>query len=162
MPAMKIWAQLTYRFEDMTEMINGAFTKDLGEHLSSAMGRQHETLHKINQELEKIFHMLHKNFTTIKSRIPFLRSSPFQAQDHQAKSQDQQGRLSCASIHGSRFETPPFTHVTLQALLDQEFVPKTPEADLDSSDMLNILQGSLAWPIHTRQAHGYYGGVLER
>ena len=48
---------------------------------------------------------------------------------------------SCVSLHGSRFEPPPSTYVALQAMLDQEFVPNTPGAVLDSAGMLNILQG---------------------
>ena len=46
-------------------------------------------------------------------------------------------------MHGSRFEPPPSTCVALQAVLDQEFVPNTPGAVLDSAGMLNILQGAL-------------------
>ena len=46
-------------------------------------------------------------------------------------------------MHGSRFVLPSSTHVALQAMLDQEFVPNTPEAVLDSAGMLNILQGAL-------------------
>jgi hypothetical protein len=32
---MQMWAKLTYRFEGMTEMINGALMDDLGEVPSS-------------------------------------------------------------------------------------------------------------------------------
>ena len=46
-------------------------------------------------------------------------------------------------MHGSRFEPPPSMYVALQAMLDQELVPSTPGAILDSADMLNILQGAL-------------------
>ena len=41
------------------------------------------------------------------------------------------------------FCTPASTHVALQAMLDQEFVPDTPGSVLDSAGMLNILQGAL-------------------
>src|SRR6056300_1688242 len=50
---------------------------------------------------------------------------------------------SCVSMHGSRFALPLSTHVVLQAMLDQEFVPNIPGAVLDSAGMLNILQGAL-------------------
>lgn len=47
------------------------------------------------------------------------------------------------SLHGARFEPSSSAHVALQAILDQEFVPNTPGAVLDSGGMLNILQGTL-------------------
>ena len=59
----------------MTEMINGAFMDDLGELLSSVTGNQRKTLYEIDQEFEKMCEMLLKNFATIKSLMPFLRSS---------------------------------------------------------------------------------------
>ena len=71
----QMWAKLIYRFEGMTEMINGAFMDDLGELLSSVTGQQRKTLYEIDQEFEKMCEMLLKNFATIKSLMPFLRSS---------------------------------------------------------------------------------------
>ena len=38
MESTQMWAKLIYRFEGMTEMINGAFMDDLGELLSSVTG----------------------------------------------------------------------------------------------------------------------------
>ena len=70
-----MWAKLIYRFEDMTEKINGAFMEDLGELLSSVTGHQRKMLYEIDQEFEKMCEILLKNFATIKSLMPFLRSS---------------------------------------------------------------------------------------
>ena len=75
MESTQMWAKLIYRFESMTEMINGAFMDDLGELLSSVTGNQRKTLYEIDQEFEKMCEMLLKNFATIKSLMPFLRSS---------------------------------------------------------------------------------------
>ena len=75
MLSMQMWAKLTYRFEGMTEMINGAFMDDLGELLSSVTGTQRKTLYEIDQEFEEMCETLLKNFVTIKSLMPFLRSS---------------------------------------------------------------------------------------
>ena len=75
MPAMQLWAKLTYRFEDMTDMINGSFMEDLGEILNVVTGPQRKTLYEADQEFEKMTETLVKNFATIKSLMPFLRSS---------------------------------------------------------------------------------------
>ena len=75
MESTQMWAKLIYRFEGMTEMINGAFMDDLGELLSSVTGNQRKTLYEIDQEFEKMCEMLLKNFATIKSLMPFLGSS---------------------------------------------------------------------------------------
>ena len=75
MPSVQIFAKLIYRFEGMTEMINGAFMDDLGELLSSITGHQRKTLYEIDQEFEKMCEMLVKNFSSIESLMPFLRSS---------------------------------------------------------------------------------------
>ena len=75
MLSMQMWAKLTYRFEGLKEMIIGAFMDDLGELLSSVTGNQRKTLYEIDQEFEKMCEMLLKNFGTIKSLMPFLRSS---------------------------------------------------------------------------------------
>ena len=48
MLSMQMWAKPTYRFEGMTEMINGAFMDDLGELLSSVTGQQRKTLCEID------------------------------------------------------------------------------------------------------------------
>ena len=75
MPAMQLWAKLCYRFEVMTDMINGAFMDDLGEILNAVTGLQRKTLYKADQEFEKMTETLVKNFTSIKSLMSFLRSS---------------------------------------------------------------------------------------
>ena len=73
----KMWAKLAYRFEGMTEMINGRFMDDLAELLNSATGdqRKRKAFYKIDAEFEKMCHSLLKNFTSLKSLMPFLRSS---------------------------------------------------------------------------------------
>jgi hypothetical protein len=75
MPAVLMWAKLAYRFEGMTEMINGGFMDVLAELLSSATGdqRKRKTYYEIDAEFEKILDRLLKNFTTLKSAAPFLR-----------------------------------------------------------------------------------------
>ena len=317
MPAMQMWGKLSYRFEGMTDMINGAFMEDLGELLNAVTGPQRKTLYQADQEFEKMCETLLNNFGSIKSLMHFLRSSlrqtmirklskvgkekdawkkadeyltQLQDDDHMLTLEDtdvaikraeqylhriedagadnkdkkvvfkadvedaesaqskefnalkaqvqalqaqlrgdtpgaKRGRngvpvkkdipvcakckkrghkeedcweglddaktkldaaiakrdkqrediskrkpsakearayavacnkasvaaaaedseYSCArvSLHGARFDTPPSAHVALQAILDQEFVPNTPGAVLDSGGMLNILQGSL-------------------
>ena len=72
---MQLWAKLTYRFEGMTDMINGSFMEDLGEILNAVTGPQRKTLYEADQEFEKMTETLVKNFATIKSLMPFLRSS---------------------------------------------------------------------------------------
>jgi hypothetical protein len=73
MPIMQIWAKLTYRFEDITEMAKGAFMDDLGELLSSVTGQQRKSLCEKDQEFEEMCDMLLKNLTSIKSLMSFLR-----------------------------------------------------------------------------------------
>ena len=78
MPGMQLWGTLSYRFESMTEIINGAFMDDLGDLLSSITGQQRKTLYeicKIDQEFEKMCELLYKNVLSIKSLMPFPRSS---------------------------------------------------------------------------------------
>jgi hypothetical protein len=76
-PALQMWAKLAYKFEGMTEMINGCFMDDLSELLNSATGdqRKRKTFYEIDLEFEKMCDSLLKNFSTIKSLMPFLRSS---------------------------------------------------------------------------------------
>ena len=54
MESTQMWAKLIYRFEGMTEK---------------------KTLYEIDQEFEKMCEMLQKNLASIKSLMPFLRSS---------------------------------------------------------------------------------------
>ena len=75
MPGMQMRAKLTYRFEGMTEMINGAFMDDLGGLLSSVTGHRRRILYEIDQDFEKMCDILSKTFTSIKSFMPFLHSS---------------------------------------------------------------------------------------
>ena len=82
MESTQMWAKPIYRFEGMTEMINGAFMDDLGELVSSVTGQQRKTLYEIDQDFEKMCEMLLKNFAPIKSLMPFLRSSLRQTMIH--------------------------------------------------------------------------------
>jgi uncharacterized protein YjgD (DUF1641 family) len=81
MPAVQMWGKIAYRFEGMTEMINGRFMADLGDLLNSATGdaRTRKTLYEIDLEFEKMLDCLLKNFNTLKSAAPFLRASLRQA-----------------------------------------------------------------------------------
>jgi hypothetical protein len=72
--SMQFWGKLSYRFEGMTEMINGTFMDDHGDLLSSVTGQQRKT-YDIDEEFGKMCELLCKNFSTIKSLTPFLRSS---------------------------------------------------------------------------------------
>ena len=48
MESTQMWAKLIYRFEGMTEMIDGAFMDALGDLLSSVTGQQRKTLYEID------------------------------------------------------------------------------------------------------------------
>ena len=65
MESTQMWAKLNYRFEGMTEMINGAFMDDLGELLGSVTGQHRKTLYEIDQDFEEMCKMLLKNFAAI-------------------------------------------------------------------------------------------------
>jgi hypothetical protein len=49
--------------------------EDLGELLNAVTGPQRKTLYEADQEFERMTETLVKNFGTIKSLMPFLRSS---------------------------------------------------------------------------------------
>ena len=66
---------MSYRFEGMVKMIHDTFMDDLGDLPSSVTGQERKTLYEIEQEFEKMCELLCKNFSTIKSLMPFLRSS---------------------------------------------------------------------------------------
>ena len=50
-PAVHMYGRLAYKFEGMTDMINGAFMEDLSELLNSATGdqRRRKTFYEIHQ-----------------------------------------------------------------------------------------------------------------
>ena len=75
MPAIQMWGKLAYRFEGMTDMINGHFMDDLAELLNSATGQRRKTFYEIDAEFEKMCKSLTDNFSTLKSLMPFLRAS---------------------------------------------------------------------------------------
>ena len=54
-PAVLMYGRLAYKFEGMTDMINGAFMEDLSELLNSATGdqRRRKTFYEIDTEFER-------------------------------------------------------------------------------------------------------------
>jgi hypothetical protein len=84
-PAVHMYGRLAYKFEGMTDMINGAFMEDLSELLNSATGdqRRRKTFYEIGTEFEKMTASLLKNFNSMASKnfnsmaslMPFLRAS---------------------------------------------------------------------------------------
>ena len=76
-PAVHMYGRLAYKFEGMTDMINGAFMEDLSELLNSATGdqRRRKTFYEIDTEFEKMTASLFKNFNSMASLMPFLRAS---------------------------------------------------------------------------------------
>jgi hypothetical protein len=76
-PAVLMYGRLAYKFEGMTDMINGAFMEDLSELLNSATGdqRRRKSFYEIATEFEKMTASLLKNFNSMASLMPFLRAS---------------------------------------------------------------------------------------
>ena len=70
-----MWGKLAYRFEGMTDMINGHFMDDLAELLNSATGHRRKTFYEIDAEFEKMCKTLTDNFVSLKSLMAFLRAS---------------------------------------------------------------------------------------
>ena len=77
MPAVHMYGRLAYKFEGMTDMINGAFMEDLSELLNAATGdqRRRKSFYEIDTEFEKMTASLLKNFNSMTSLMPFLRAS---------------------------------------------------------------------------------------
>jgi len=77
MPAIHMYGRLAYKFEGMTDMINGAFMEDLSELLNAATGdqRRRKSFYEIDTEFEKMKASLLKNFSSMASLMPFLRAS---------------------------------------------------------------------------------------
>jgi hypothetical protein len=77
MPAVHMYGRLAYKFEGMTDMINGAFMEDLSELLNAATGdqRRRKSFYEIDTEFEKMTASLLKNFNSMASLMPFLRAS---------------------------------------------------------------------------------------
>jgi hypothetical protein len=84
-PAVYIYGRLAYKFEGMTDMINGAFMEDLSDLLNSTTGdqRRRKTFYEIDTEFEKMTSSLLKNFDTIGSLMPFRRASLRQTMIHE-------------------------------------------------------------------------------
>ena len=72
-----MYRRLAYKFEGMTDMINGAFMEDLSELLNAATGdqRRRKSFYEIDTEFEKMRASLLKNFNSMASLMPFLRPS---------------------------------------------------------------------------------------
>jgi len=70
------YGRLAYKFEGMTDMINGAFMEDLSELLNSTTGdqRRRKTFYEIDTEFEKMTASLLKNFNSMSSLMPFRAS----------------------------------------------------------------------------------------
>ena len=77
MSAVHMYGRLAYKFEGMTDMINGAFMEDLSELLNAATGdqRSRKSFYEIDTEFEKMTASLLKNFSSMASLMPFLRAS---------------------------------------------------------------------------------------
>ena len=77
MSAVRMYGRLAYKFEGMTDMINGAFMEDLSELLNAATGdqRSRKSFYEIDTEFEKMTASLLKNFSSMASLMPFLRAS---------------------------------------------------------------------------------------
>ncbi len=75
-PAVHMYGRLAYKFEGMTDMINGAFMEDLSELLNSATGeeRRRKTFYEIYTEFEKMTASLLKNFDSMASLMPWART----------------------------------------------------------------------------------------
>jgi hypothetical protein len=76
-PAVHMYGRLAYKFEGMTDMINGAFMEDLSELLNAATGdqRRRKTFYEIDTEFEKMTASLLKNFNSMASLTSFLCAS---------------------------------------------------------------------------------------
>ena len=70
-----MYGRLAYKFEGMTDMINGAFMEDLSELLNSATGDQRRRKSFYEIDTEKMTASLLKNFNSMASLMPFLRAS---------------------------------------------------------------------------------------
>ena len=57
MPTVQMWGRLVFKFEGMTDMINGSFMEDLGILLTSVTGdqRQRKTFYEADQEFAEMF-----------------------------------------------------------------------------------------------------------
>jgi len=66
-PAVHKYGRLAYKFEGMTDMINGAFMEDLSELLNSATGdqRRRKTFYEIDTEFEKMTASLLSRTSTV-------------------------------------------------------------------------------------------------
>jgi hypothetical protein len=73
--AVLMYGRLAYKFEGMTDMINGAFMEDISELLNSATGDQRRRKSFYEIDTEKMTASLLKNFNSMASLMPFLRVS---------------------------------------------------------------------------------------
>ena len=67
MPAVHMYGRLAYKFEGMTDMINGAFMEDLSELLNAATG---------DQRRRKSFYEISRTIGTLENGLFRLPSSP--------------------------------------------------------------------------------------
>jgi hypothetical protein len=80
-PSVTIWARLCFKYEDMTELINGRFIEDFGILLGSATGeaKTRKPFYEIDKEFELMTKTIEKNFVKVDSLIVFMRDSLRQA-----------------------------------------------------------------------------------
>ena len=80
-PSVTIWARLCFKYEDMTELINGRFIEDFGILLGSATGetKTRKSFYEMDKEFELMTKTIEKNFVKVDSLMGFMRASLRQA-----------------------------------------------------------------------------------
>ncbi len=80
-PSVTIWARLCFKYEGMTELINGRFIEDFGILLGSATGedKTRKSFYEIDKEFELMTKTIEKNFVKVDSLMVFMRASLGQA-----------------------------------------------------------------------------------
>ena len=80
-PSVTIWARLCFKYEGMTELINGRFIEDFGILLGSATGeaKTRKSFYEIDKEFELMTKTIEKNFVKVDSLMVFMRASLRQA-----------------------------------------------------------------------------------
>jgi len=80
-PSVTIWARLCvtlcFKYEGMTELINGRFIEDFGILLGSATGeaKTRKSFYEIDKEFELMTKTIEKNFVKVDSLMVFMRAS---------------------------------------------------------------------------------------
>ncbi len=76
-PSVTIWARLCFKYEGMTELINGRFIEDFGILIGSATGeaKTRKSFYEIDKEFELMTKTIEKNFVKVDSLMVFMRAS---------------------------------------------------------------------------------------